>query len=231
MPTDDQQVLVTGVASAPASFTIPGNGQIQPKTIFATFDGSGAASPFLPCMKVISDGGKTVGIYPTTSPVAAGGSADVSWFPHIGQTGIPPVPGQLLSTYAGAHPAADFTTNSTTYVQSNYPTNTTFTKVSATSCLDIRATADYTTGPANDIIFLSIFIDGVNTEACGFHTSIANSFMSVTVQKVQGLGNDSQPPLAAGAHTVYLATACLLGNNITMRSSTSVDLEILEFEP
>ena len=83
MATDDQQVLVTGTASAPTHFTIPGNGQIQPKAIFAHYDGSAAASPFLPALKIISDGGELVGIYPTPTSVAAGGSAEVSWFPRV----------------------------------------------------------------------------------------------------------------------------------------------------
>lgn len=81
MATDDQQVLVTGTASAPTHFTIPGNGQIQPKTIFANFNGSGAAGSFVPTLKIVSDGGETVGIYPLATSIAAGGSANVSWFP------------------------------------------------------------------------------------------------------------------------------------------------------
>lgn len=83
MATDDQQVLVTGTAAAPASFRIPGNGQIQPKSVFATYDGTGAAGAFQPALKVISDGGEVVGIYPCDTSVQAGGTADVSWFPHV----------------------------------------------------------------------------------------------------------------------------------------------------
>lgn len=80
MATDDQQVLVAGTAPTPALFRVPGNGQIRPKAIFATFDGSGAAAPFLPAVKITSDGGELVGVYPTCASVAAGGSAAVSWF-------------------------------------------------------------------------------------------------------------------------------------------------------
>lgn len=83
MATDDRQVLVTGVAATPASFVIPGSGQIQPKSVFAHYDGSGAASPFLPALKIVSDGGEVVGIYPASQTVPAGGSADVSWFPRV----------------------------------------------------------------------------------------------------------------------------------------------------
>lgn len=83
MPTDDQQVLVTGTASTPATFTIPGNGQIRPKAIFASYDGTGAAGAFAPALKIVSDGGETVGIYKLDSTIAAGASADVSWFPWL----------------------------------------------------------------------------------------------------------------------------------------------------
>ena len=83
MATDDTQRLVTGSADAPAQFTIPGNGQMQPKVIFASFDGTGASGAFLPTLKIISDGGEVVGIFPCDTKVAAGASADVSWFPHV----------------------------------------------------------------------------------------------------------------------------------------------------
>jgi hypothetical protein len=231
MATDDVQRLVTGVASTPAHFTVPGNGQIQPKAIFATFDGTGAAGAFLPTMKIISDGGETIVICPTPTQVVAGASADVSWFPGVGGVATAG-PGILLSTYRGLLAAADFTYNSAVYVASNFPANGTFTKKSSTSVLDIRATADYTNGAVPDVIFCAIFIDGVNTEACGFHVSVANYFNSVTVQKVQGLSQiPADNPLPAGVHTVNLAVANTGTTNVTMRSSTSCDLEILEFEP
>jgi hypothetical protein len=90
--TDDIQRLVTGSAPAPAQFTIPGNGQMQPKTIFASYDGTGAGSPFIPALKITSDGGKLVGVYAATTTVAAGGSADVSWFPWRRITAGTPAP-------------------------------------------------------------------------------------------------------------------------------------------
>lgn len=87
MATDDQQILVVGQAAAPATWLVPGNGQVTPRSIFAHFDGTGAASPFFPALKVVSDGGETIGIYPCATSVAVGGSADVSWFPDGGAGG------------------------------------------------------------------------------------------------------------------------------------------------
>ena len=85
MATDDQQVLVTGTAAAPTHFTVPGNGQIQPKAVFAHYDGSAATTTFVPALKIISDGGEVVAICPCSTSVAAAGSADVTWFPHVGE--------------------------------------------------------------------------------------------------------------------------------------------------
>ena len=90
MATDDQQVLVTGVASAPATFRIPGNGQITPRAIFAHYDGSSAAGTYVPALKITSDGGELVGIYPLRSTtLAAGVSADMSWFPEVDDAPFP----------------------------------------------------------------------------------------------------------------------------------------------
>lgn len=86
MATDDKQILVAGTAPTPADFLIPGNGQIQPKAVNAVFDGSGAASAFLPTLEIVSDAGVVVARCPAPS-VAAGGSAEVSWFPRVGGGG------------------------------------------------------------------------------------------------------------------------------------------------
>lgn len=85
--TDDKQILVTGTAPAPATWLVPGNGQVTPRSVFAHYDGTGAGVAFLPALKVISDAGQTVGIYPCGSSVAAGASADVSWFPRVAANG------------------------------------------------------------------------------------------------------------------------------------------------
>lgn len=99
MPTDDHQILVTGTASAPASWTVPGNGQVRPKTIYAHYNGVAAAGNYQPALKVISDGGTTVGIYPLQATIAAGVSADLSWFPgaEVAEE-VPGGPGVITET-------------------------------------------------------------------------------------------------------------------------------------
>ena len=93
MATDDRQTLVTGTAPAPADWLIAGNGQIRPKTITATFDGTSAASAFTPALKIYSDGGELIGVYPYVGSVAAGASVEVSWFPRVG---VQTTAGQVL---------------------------------------------------------------------------------------------------------------------------------------
>jgi hypothetical protein len=81
--TDDRQVLVAGSAAAPARYIIPGNGQIRPKVIFAKYDGTATTSVYVPALKITSDAGLTVGIFPAFETVAAGASANISWFPGV----------------------------------------------------------------------------------------------------------------------------------------------------
>ena len=96
MATDDRQIFVAGTAGAPAQWRVPGNGQIRPKAVYATFDGTGAAVAFLPILEVFSDGGELIGRYKANSTVAAGGSADVSWFPHVAEPAAPTPGGAAL---------------------------------------------------------------------------------------------------------------------------------------
>jgi hypothetical protein len=107
--TDDQQIFVAGQAPTPAHFNISGTGQIRPKTIFATFDGTAAGSAFLPAVKIISDGGQTVGIFPTDTSVAAGASADVTWFHGVKAAGGGTVTGSsVISGFASRAHALTF---------------------------------------------------------------------------------------------------------------------------
>ena len=84
----DLQILATGVEAAPSDVVIPDSAEIQPKSVRATFDGSGATSPFLPTLVLVSDAGHEAWRVPTAIPVAAGDSAEVSWAPFL--DGRPP---------------------------------------------------------------------------------------------------------------------------------------------
>lgn len=76
----DVQYRPLGEEPAPAGWTLQGGLEIVPKTAYASFDGTGAAGPFVPCLRIVSDAGIVAGEYVADASVAAGGSADVSWF-------------------------------------------------------------------------------------------------------------------------------------------------------
>ena len=84
----DLQILATGVAAAPSDVVIPDSAEIQPKSVRATFDGSGAGGAFLPTLVLVSDAGHEAWRIPTAVPVEAGGSAEVTWAPFL--DGRPP---------------------------------------------------------------------------------------------------------------------------------------------
>jgi hypothetical protein len=76
----DRQFSVGGVLAAPAAWVLPDALDIVMKTAYASYDGSGAAGAFIPCLRIISDSGHVASeiVAPTEYP--AGASVDVSWF-------------------------------------------------------------------------------------------------------------------------------------------------------
>lgn len=79
MPRDVQ--ITPGVGAAPQSYLVPNATEIIPRAINATFDGTAAASAFLPTVEIVSDGGVVVARCPCSTAVSAGGSAEVSFYP------------------------------------------------------------------------------------------------------------------------------------------------------
>jgi len=79
----DVQILGSGAKAAPLDYTLPLGSELLLKAVRADFDGSAAATAFLPALEIISDAGHSVGLYPTDVAVAAGGSASVSFAPFL----------------------------------------------------------------------------------------------------------------------------------------------------
>jgi hypothetical protein len=77
----DTQILASGSASAPESYTVPSAQEIMIKAVACTFDGTGASGDFLPMLSVIPPGGIGPIECPMTTTVTAGESAEVTWFP------------------------------------------------------------------------------------------------------------------------------------------------------
>lgn len=80
----DIAIVDPAVHAAPKSYTIKGSQEIILKGVTASFDGTGAGTTWVPAVQVISDSGVVIGTYTLGSALAAGASADVSWFPGIG---------------------------------------------------------------------------------------------------------------------------------------------------
>ena len=83
----DRQFNPLGTVAAPGSWTLPPGLQILLKGVYAEFDGTGAAGSFQPAFEIQTDSGHTQGVFTCGTSVAAGGSADVTWFRGLGAGG------------------------------------------------------------------------------------------------------------------------------------------------
>lgn len=64
-------------------YTVPNGGELLPLTVRATVDGTSAASDYFATVQVVAPSGRVMGSF-ITSSIAAGASADVTWFPGLG---------------------------------------------------------------------------------------------------------------------------------------------------
>jgi len=79
----DAQIHPIGTTAAPAAYTIPTGAELLLKGVYAKFNGSGAAGSFVPLLRIKSDAGSVAFEIPADNTIAAGGSADATWFPHL----------------------------------------------------------------------------------------------------------------------------------------------------
>lgn len=79
----DRQFNPLGTVNAPADWTLPPRLQILLKQVRASFDGTAAAGSFQPLLRIITDSGHIEGEYPCGTTIAAGASADCTWFPGV----------------------------------------------------------------------------------------------------------------------------------------------------
>lgn len=100
----DIAIRQSAVIPAPDDYTIPGAQELLPKSCAATLDGSAAVSSFFPCLQIVDPGGNVMVSAQSPISVAAGGSATVSWFPGLGNSGSGGV-----STFIGARIRASST--------------------------------------------------------------------------------------------------------------------------
>lgn len=79
----DVAIRAQATNAAPRDYTIPGAQEILPKSVRAVMDGTSAAGTWYPCLQILDPGGNVMVSAISTSALAAGASADVSWFPHL----------------------------------------------------------------------------------------------------------------------------------------------------
>lgn len=81
MSAADALITRPGPVAAPLDYPVPASAQIVAVCVTASFDGTAAAGPFCPMYEVIAPDGSVVGRAPLRPEIAAGGAADVTWFP------------------------------------------------------------------------------------------------------------------------------------------------------
>lgn len=97
---DRQFVAPFGDHAAPADWRLPASLEILPKMAWARFNGAAAAGSYRPCLRLISDSGHVAAEAISEVTVAAGASADVSWFQGLAGSGAGG--GSGLQTLVGA---------------------------------------------------------------------------------------------------------------------------------
>lgn len=80
----DQTLQALASQAAPLDYPVPGAVELILKSLKCSFDGTSAAGAYVPCVQLLIAGDVEDATYPLGSSVAAGASADVSWFPGIG---------------------------------------------------------------------------------------------------------------------------------------------------
>ena len=98
---DKVHVAPFGVTSCPASWDLPAALEITPKTAYASMNGAATTGPWRPCLRFISDSGHVVAECVSEVIVAAGGSADVTWFPgaELEEEAAGPSSGVIADTF------------------------------------------------------------------------------------------------------------------------------------
>jgi len=112
----DIAIRNTTVQAAPKDYTVSGAQELLTKAVRAAIDGSGAASGYLPCLELLDSNGNVMWAAVSGTTLAAGVSANVTWFPDIGATGSGG--GGSLTVYhggaaVGTEPGIDIVDSST----------------------------------------------------------------------------------------------------------------------
>lgn len=85
MPSPDALIVRDGPVVAPLDYQVPAASEMIPLCVTATFDGSLSALAYEPTLEIIAPDGHVIARCPLRTQIAAGGSADVTWFPGLAE--------------------------------------------------------------------------------------------------------------------------------------------------
>jgi hypothetical protein len=107
----DISILDQSVHAAPKGYTVKGAQEIRIKSVTGSFDGTGAGGSWIPAVQIVDPSGFVVLTAVADSTLAAGASADVSWFPGVapsGSGGIAGVTWEHNDALVAVEPGGDF---------------------------------------------------------------------------------------------------------------------------
>ena len=102
----DAVIRAQQVQTTPAGYTVPDAQQILVRSVRAVIDGTGAAGAFTPVLQLKDPTGAIVWQAPGDATIAAGASADVSWFPRVAAAAKASAPGAISWAYLACNGAA-----------------------------------------------------------------------------------------------------------------------------
>jgi hypothetical protein len=79
----DVVISAPQVIAAGNGYTVPAAQEITVRNVRASFNGAAAAGSYVPTLQIVGDSGIVVAEAPVGETLAAGASADVSWFPRV----------------------------------------------------------------------------------------------------------------------------------------------------
>lgn len=178
----DVTLAAKATQAAPLDYPIPAAAELVLKALTADFDGTGAGGSFVPSVQILLPNNVVVGTFPLGQTIAAGASADVSWFPGV----TPKTTAAAAATISYANVDAG-TTSVTSGVQKAFDLNANpiVTNNPTTFTLDVNTDGGF----MNGLHGLGIHVAGwflITFSIGGSRTAFANPYTKVLDMTFQG---------------------------------------------
>ena len=97
----DAAYVDRSIVAAPKNYTLASSQELSLKAVRAVFDGSGAGTSWFPALQLVAPDGTVMWTaLDRSTAIAAGGSADASWFPGLGGGGAGAVATGIMAAQA-----------------------------------------------------------------------------------------------------------------------------------